>query len=85
MLEDHPDFSADSAHLVLTGSGDIHPVPQDLTICRLDQAVDTPQQGGFSGTTQSDDSQEFPLLHFKTYIIQCFNITFIDLCEIVDF
>jgi hypothetical protein len=55
VLEDHPDFPANKTKFALIGRGDIASVPQDATLGRFNQAIDTAQQGRFTGTTQANN------------------------------
>ena len=70
MLEDHTDLTADEAHLILAGGGDILPIPNDLPSGGFDQPVDAAQQGGFPGAAQTDHGQKFTLFYGKADIFR---------------
>ncbi len=82
MLEDHTDLAANAQHFILAGSGDILPIPDDLSLGGFDQAVDAAQQSRFARTTQADHSQEFAWLDRETDIGQGLSAPFIYFGEV---
>ena len=68
-LEHHADVLApQGAQLVLGKLLDIHPIDQNLAETRLDQAIEHPYQGGFSGAGKPHDDENLTRLDVEAGI-----------------